>query len=172
MGPSQVIEEIMRYFDNNDPIPKTSINEWSSSEDIEVLGVLCNLILDSRCYKRINPPLTIEEYQQIILNFYGRCILENPQGEWSEPRYIAGYELMRWFMGLWNDKNVPRKEILKIKNWLAEMYKQSDKGVKNCIVVSVLEHLFEDKKVRRFFADWQRDPILKEAYSEAMEWAR
>jgi hypothetical protein len=38
-------------------------------------------------------------------------------------------------------------------------------------VDAILEHLFEKKGLRQFFADWKADPQLKTGYDEAQLWA-
>ena len=43
--------------------------------------------------------------------------------------------------------------------------------LKRAVVDGTLEHLFEEKELRQFFADWKADSQLKTAYDEAQLWA-
>jgi hypothetical protein len=37
-------------------------------------------------------------------------------------------------------------------------------------VQATLEHLFEQKDMRKFFSDWSKDEVLAVAHEEASEW--
>jgi hypothetical protein len=56
------------------------------------------------------------------------------------------------------------------KHWLADIYKRGSNDVRKCIIQATLEHLLEQGAFRRFFDDWIRDPVLRKAYEEALEW--
>jgi hypothetical protein len=56
------------------------------------------------------------------------------------------------------------------KLWLANIYRRGSEDVRTCIVTATLEHLLEQGAFRKFFADWVKDPILRKAYEEALEW--
>ena|SRR5215469_5297158 len=56
------------------------------------------------------------------------------------------------------------------KRWLGDIYKRGSEEVRTCIVQATLEHLREQGAFRRFFADWVKDPPLRKAYEEALEW--
>jgi len=79
--------------------------------------------------------------------------------------------LASWFGRLWDAREKNKRELAEIKEWLAKTYKAVDEVVKRCIVDGTLEHLFEDRKIARYFSDWQEDPVLAIAYREAMDWS-
>jgi DNA-binding transcriptional MerR regulator len=60
--------------------------------------------------------------------------------------------------------------LLDLKKWLAKLYTAADEGLRLCIVHATLEHLFERKDIRKYFSDWQQDPVLAPAYKEACLW--
>jgi hypothetical protein len=103
-------------------------------------------------------------------HYYERCLRENPEGKWANSAYSAGWDLVGFFLSLWDDESVPRKLLLDLKKWLADLYKDADENLRNCIVLATLEHLFERKPIRKYFADWCDDPILARAYEEACLW--
>jgi len=50
-----------------------------------------------------------------IKRYYGRSFLENPDGEWSDSSYSAGWDLVRVFIKLWDNKTVPRELLNELK---------------------------------------------------------
>ena len=65
---------------------------------------------------------------------------------------------------------MPRPVLEDLKAWLGRLYKESSPEIRTCIVHATLEHLFEQKQIREFFTDWQKDEGLAVAYEEASEW--
>ena len=54
---------------------------------------------------------------------------------------------------------------------LAASYRASDASTRNRIETGTLEHALESLLVRPFFSNWSHDPVLREAYGPALEWA-
>jgi hypothetical protein len=147
----------------------TVVRELMKEKNIEVLGVLYALIMQQS--RRINPPLEFEEIFDFVVSYYRRCFKEKPpKVGWASTNYSAGWDLVNWFSVLFADKSVPRAYLLKLKDWMAELYKTGDDELRACLVNATLEHLFEQKKIRKFFEDWKNDPILSVAHAEALEW--
>jgi hypothetical protein len=150
-----------------DSVPLDDVRRWMVSEDLEVLGFAEATINDRRF--RIEPPLSQDEYLNFRKRYLARCFIENPDGEWSDSRYSAGWDLVRLILHLW-DADSSQPALVDFKNWLARLYKQGDKTLQTCIVHATLEHVFERKPLRNFFSDWKRDPELAKAYEEACLW--
>jgi hypothetical protein len=70
----------------------------------------------------------------------------------------------------WRDSSVPRSILTDLKFWLGGLYKTGSPQIRTCVVQATLEHLFEQKDIRKFFSDWQNDAALEVAYDEASEW--
>jgi hypothetical protein len=104
------------------------------------------------------------------MRYYERCLREDPGGEWSDSRYSAGWSLVNWMVGLWNQRPDWHQGLVEWKTWLAQQYRQGDESQRTCIVTATLEHLFEHRGLAALFADWKKDPVLGVAYREAMEW--
>jgi len=151
-------------------IAKARVLQLMENGDIEVLGVVYAFVTDSRRNKIIEPPLEFDDYYRFITRYFERCFREDPKGKWADSRYSAGHDLVNWFASLWDDDKVPRTAISNLKAWLAKLYIDGDTDLRNCIVTATLEHLFEQQKIRRYFADWEGHPVLGVAFSEAMEW--
>lgn len=168
-----MMEEINRFI-KSDCIPLHYILKWMKSDDIEVLGAIESILTNSQFYNqiKIKPSPPDEVVFDFLLNYYRRCIIENPQGEWSLSRYLAAHTLTAWFMKLWAHREIYQMTIDRIKMMLADLYRHGDIEVKDGVVNGALEHLCEDPSVAKYFSDWANDPELKTAYEEAMEWAK
>lgn len=169
------IEAIRSAFGGDDPtkareISKEEVFNWMRSRDIEVQGCIFTEISDWERAKHIRPPLDFEDYYGFVVPHLERCIEENPDGEWSNSRYLAGYGLVNWIVTFWNDAAVPRTKLVEIKHRLAELYKRGDAGVRDAVLNAVLEHLFENSQLADFFKDWLADPILAPVYRDALLW--
>jgi len=165
------IVSLLMAENNKIPIPREKVKKWMKSDNLEVLGAVFSLLTEKPYYLNIAPPFSIEDYHPFMKHYYKRCFLENPDGEWSSSRYEAGWSFVYWFIGLWDDSEVSRHMIDELKIFLAQLYKNGDDNLRTCIVTATLEHLFERRYISQYFADWKNDPILKIAYSEAMEWS-
>lgn len=155
-----------------DPLAREDVERWSLSNDIDTLGALCSLLDHPKFRERIQPPLSFEKHQALLLKYWERCLLENPRGEWTDSRYEAGWNLARWFSAIWTNKAVPRQRLLEIKHLLANIYKQGHSEVRACIINATLEHLFEDRAIAMYFKDWEQDPVLATAFEQAMLWPK
>jgi len=149
-------------------IPGDAFRQWISSEDIEILGFVYSMLGDRRLC--VEPELSLDEYLEFVRRYYERCFFENPDGKWSDSRYSAGWDLVNVLAFHWNNQSVPRSVLEDWKIWLADIYKRGSEQVQTCIVTATLEHLLEQGALRRFFADWAKDPGLRKAYEEALEW--
>jgi hypothetical protein len=170
----EIINKLWKAPDNAEWTPKTDtvqlsdVRRWSKSDDIEILGFTSALIHDARF--RVQPPLMPNEYKDFVIHYHERCLKEDPQGDWADSRYSAGATLVNIFGSLWRDSGVPREILKELKDWLGRRYCEGDQPLRTCIVTATLEHLFEQKDIREFFADWKRDPVLAIAHKEASEW--
>jgi hypothetical protein len=127
-----------------------------------------HLLIDRRF--RVQPPISIAEYVEFTKSYYGRCFRENPDGDWSSSRFMAGTELVNISVRLWKDASVPRPVLEDLKGWLEKLYRERDQAIRTCVIQATLEHLFEQEQIREFFSDWQKDGELALAHSEASEW--
>jgi hypothetical protein len=173
----QIIRELRAAFgtrDSNDvpQIPKRRVVEWMSFPDLEVRGALYSMITDPQRAARVTPPLRFEDYYAFVIDYLEQCIVQGPDGEWSDSRYLAAHQLVAWIGNFWNDEAVPRAKIREIKRRLADVYKAGDPDVRDAILNGVLEHLFENRELANYFKDWERDPALAQAYRDALSWKK
>lgn len=163
-----VTPEFAEWSPKTDVISLADLRDWMASADIEIIGFAHSMVDDARF--RIEPALTVEEYVDFVKSYYERCLRENPDGEWSDSRYSAGWDLVNIFGSLWRDPEVPRPMLGDLKSMLARLYREGDETIRTCIVQATLEHLVEQRPIREFFADWKNDSVLRVAYEEACLW--
>jgi len=149
-------------------IPGALFRQWMSIEDIEVLGFVYSTLGNHRF--QLDPGLSLDEYLRFVRHYYERCFIENPDGEWLDSRYSAGWDLVNVLASHWENPDVPRSVMEDWKRWLGEIYKRSSEEVRICIINATLEHLLEKGVFRKFFSDWIQDPVLRKAYEEALLW--
>ncbi len=150
-------------------IPASLVRTWMASKDPDVLGATYGFFHSSAA-SRVGPALSFDEVFDFTLRYFEWCIRTDPAPVgWANTRYSAGWDLVGWFFGLW-DQSRDRNYLKKIKTRLAGLYKTGDADLKKSIEHAIIEHLFERKQVREFFADWENDPDLKPAYDEGVLW--
>lgn len=170
----EIIDMLWNHPENAEWTPKIRtisgdvFRQWTASEDMEVLGFVYSTLGDNKF--RVEPELSLDEYLKFVRNYYERCFFENPDGDWSDSRYSAGWDLVNVLAFHWDSSEVPRSVMEDWKRWLADIYKRGPEEVRTCIINATLEHLLEKGSLRKFFADWVRDPVLKMAYEQALLW--
>lgn len=170
-----MIEKIIKQLEmpegETSVIPAPEVRRWMSSDDIEVLGATYELLTNTRHAPRISPALAFDDVFKFLLRYYEICLRKDLEGEWADGRYLAGGEMVRIFVSLW-DEGRDKKYFEAMKSLLRELYLAGDANLKKCIEHAVVEHLFEREEIRKFFSDWRDDPELQSAYQEGMLWVR
>ena len=154
------------------PISKAEMLRWMYGTDIANLGAVHAIISNRERAKAIMPPLSFEEDFKFRLTYYERCFLENPNVEWADRSYPAGWTAASWISKIWKDPQTPKASLQEVKRWLASIYLKGDDRVKECLINATLEHLFEVDALAQFFKDWQDDPALRTAYEDGMLWSK
>jgi hypothetical protein len=152
-------------------IPKADILAGISSDDSELAGAIYDIVTTDQLRKRIEPPLADKELDGLITEYFERCILTDPKGEWTLTRYGAAWEAQDCILETWESEGGSSESFVRWKQWMEKLYRAGDEKIKRAIVDGILEHLFEKKGLRQSFADWKAEPELKTAYDEAQLWA-
>lgn len=152
-------------------IPKADIVTGIRSDDAELAGAVYDIVTTDKLRKRIEPPLADEELENLLIPYFERCILTDPQGERTLTRYGAAWEAQDCILDTWESEGGSSESFVKWKKWMEKLYRAGDEKIKRAIVDGILEHLFEKKGLRQSFADWKADSELKTAYDEAQLWA-
>jgi hypothetical protein len=161
------LKDIVSEFDKRESITHEAVKRWMETQDIEAMGALMSLLSDEKHYQRIDPPIMFEEYFLFATRYYERNIRENPDGEWSDSRTTAGWDVAKWFIQLWEDRPSYETEIKQLKKLLKKLYEEGNEEFRSDLVIMVLEDLFHHPGIADHFADWQNEPLLSPAYAEA-----
>jgi len=160
----------------NSKISHDIISKWMKEDDLNILGALYSLLTKDVYTKRIVPALSFDEYFSFFKRYYNRCIIENPVSEdidsFLMSRYSAGTDLSLFIISIGNDESVSHDYINSIKSWLENLYINGDREIRMCLINSVFEHIFQNKKIAKLFRDWNAHPILGSAYKDAMYFAK
>jgi hypothetical protein len=171
-----IVDEVLAAFqrgrDRGERIPRDFVLAAMASDSLDVQAALYDHIMQSRFARLIDPPLELSDYLTFVPDFTRRCMQRNFSNEWVPERHLIGHDFRKWFESLFEDKDIPRDISVRLKEWLAQFYRESDAELRLAIVNAILEHLFENRRIRRFFSDWKTDPLLSQAYAEAEMWIR
>ncbi|HWW61483.1 MAG TPA: hypothetical protein VN181_08960 [Thermoanaerobaculia bacterium] len=159
---------VLTLLDSSDPVPRDDVRRWIDAGELQTWSAIYALL--ARAADRIHPALTQSESLEFTRRFLIRCIEENPRpGEHLLGGYQAAWalaaRLKQW-------RKSPRSaDVLRgIAIELERIYRRGDSATKNRILCGVLEHAFEEPALRPYFASWDRDEELKEAYKLAVDW--
>jgi len=174
---NETLDEIISYLDDSKasiekPFPLNKVFGWFSCDDLEILGAVYALIPEKLGFQDIYPPLTLDKYNQFVMNYFDRCFAENLDSDWAHSQYEAGRDLVSWFVYLWDDIEVDRNILHTLKYWIEKLYREANESTRTCIVNSTLEHLFERKDIAEYFSDWEKDLVLAKAYKLALQWSK
>ncbi len=135
--------------------------EWVSrltESDLELLGWIC---------LEHNSLLLVPVARLLFDALIGLAskLIESGSKEFSE------FELIEYlgdlFQVTWQDKAFQAQQR-SIKDHLARHVRGWPHRGRDAVITGVLEHIFCNDGVRRYFESWTRDPELREAYEEAI----
>jgi hypothetical protein len=166
---TEVAEQLDMIGSKERTVNRDSVRTLMKDDDLEVLGVVYAFVTEGS--RRIQPPLQFDELFHFITEYYTRCLKEDVSNtQWANTRYSAGHDLVNWFVILFNDKSIKESYVLNLRDWIAQLYREGDEELRTALVTATLEHLFEQKKIRKLFEEWKNDSILKPAYDQALQW--
>jgi len=157
--------------DWDQPIPRSEVDQAISSEDLEIGGAAYEIVSEDRRRRWIDPPLSSEALQLLAMSYLGRCIEQDPKGDWCLSRYEAAWEAQRWILDNWEAEERSEQSLAKWKKWMEHLYRIGDGKIRRAVVDGILEHLFEEQDIQQQFKDWSADPQLETGYNEAKLWA-
>jgi hypothetical protein len=168
---SEIIRRLETAEDDSSTIAVSEVRGWMTSDDVEVLGATCTLLMDARLVQRIRPSLPFDEVFAFFLRYYEFCLKQDPHGEWVDDRFSAACDIVSTFVSWWDDR---RNKVYfdKIKSLLSHLYIEGTPELKRSIEQAIVEHLFERDDIRQFFSDWNEDPRLRPAYDSGVSWAK
>jgi hypothetical protein len=146
-------------------VPLPTLREWARSDDPLLNHLAFHTALD---HPETVPGLNEDERLEICLGFlepalagrYGDSIPEGP--------YVLAHTVQGWLRRLVDaDGPADRAAVTRILDLLEGVARTGDDAARDVIVLGVLEHVFEDDRLRALFASWEHDPELAPLYEEA-----
>jgi hypothetical protein len=150
------------YLRSSQIIHESDVLSWMGVSNIEMLGALYDAISDPAVVRCIEPALSDAVVQEFLRLYFGRCLRENPKGEWADSRYSAAWDVAGWLKASWGILSESQRG--QWKEWIADHYKSGDAPLREALETGLLEHVFSDKQIARYFGDWGKDRILCDAY--------
>jgi len=151
--------EAARYLDSEEAIAREDVRRWIDSGDLLTWGAVYELT-------HSHPDLLGDDHIDFSRRYLLRCLEENPRGgDYLHGGYEAAWELAAC-LKKWSSPQALRGIAID----LDKLYRRGDHATRNRILCGVLEHAFEDPAVRSYFASWERNDDLREAYRLALEW--
>ena len=161
--------EVLQALSEGETIGGDDVRRWIDSGDLLTWSALFAALEEHS--KRVVPPLPMDDRIELSRRYLLRCIEENPMpGEHLHGGFEAAWELAG-AMRRWRQSGGRAAAVVRrVAADLEKIYRRGDDAVRNRIACGVLEHAFEDPRLRQLFASWERDPELREAYKLAVEW--
>jgi hypothetical protein len=161
--------EVLRHLNGDQPIAREELRRWIESGDPLTWSAVYALTETS--WARIRPEPAPEEQVEFVRRYLLRCIEENPApGDYLHGGYEAAWELAARLTAWRRRGGRAASAVRDVAADLGRLYADGDAAMRNRILCGVLEHAFEDPKVRPYFAKWDRDDKLREAYKLAADW--
>jgi hypothetical protein len=161
--------EILPLLVTDEPIARDDVRRWIESGDLLTWSAVYALMEEG--WSRVQPEMPVDEQVEFMRGYLLRCIEENPSpGEHLHGGYEAAWELAA-HMKHWRRSGGRIAATLRgIAAELEKLYRRAEPAARNRILCGLMEHLFEDPALRPYFASWDRDDELREAYKLAIEW--
>jgi hypothetical protein len=163
--------EVLRVLDEAGGIGRDDVRRWIAGEDLLTWSAVYAVM--DRAWSRIEPEMPAEEQVAFMLRYLLCCVEENPApGEFLHGGFQAAWQLAsslkEWRRRGGRVATLARNAVAQLER----LYRGRDAARRNRVLCGVLEHAFEDPEVRPWFAQWDRDCELREAYRLASEWGR
>jgi len=167
----EIAQELKSTRNERTPIPQSRIRNWMErpDADADAFGATYVFLSKAEHVGRVTPPLDFDSVFQFMLRYYEFCLKTNPESKWANSNYSAGWDLVGWFVWMWDEKR-EKKYFDSIKAMLKEVYIAGCPELKKCIEHAIVEHLFERKDIMAFFRDWRDNAQLRPAYEEGKVW--
>lgn len=143
-------------------ISAEALHRWMQSPNLEILGVTYDAISELQILVKISPPLTDDHVQKFLQHYFQRCLVEDEQGDWCDSRYTASWDCANWLKAKWRQLSGEQRADWKV--WLSTLYARGDAALRQAIETGLLEHMFADREIAKYFQDWRDDATLGEAY--------
>lgn len=152
-------------------VSQSELMSLMKDDDLEVQGCVYAHLEAPNALNCVDPPLTSNDWEQFAQSYLGRCILQNPDGEWAHGSFPAAWDSVSLVRNIFNRANSVEADRQNIKRWIENLLRASSGISREAIVTGLLEHVFEEKQILRYFEIWRDDPDFSGAYQDAILWS-
>jgi hypothetical protein len=145
------------------------VTTWICANDIELAAAAYYLLQDHS--DRIRPKVDWSRIYPSVLAYLIRCIRENRGSDYIHSGYEAAWELAAC-LKKWARRSNPDALMRMAEQELSRAFLAGDNEVKDRILNGTLEHALELPTIRPFFAHWEKNQELTDAWHWAMLWAK
>jgi len=161
--------QVLEALSSGEAIARDDVRRWIDSGELLTWSAV--YAMTDKAWTRIEPEMPAEEQVDFMRRYLLRCVQENPTpGDYLHGGYEAAWELAQCLKH-WRRNDGPVAGAIRgIAHELEKVYRHGDAPMRNRVLCGVMEHAFEDPALRPYFASWDRDCDLREAYKLAVEW--
>ena len=162
---SSFYADAVRQLRADGAVSRDDLRRWIDSGDLLTWSAVYALL------ERPSAEVPADEAADFMRRYLLRCIEENPTpGDYLHGGFEAAWDLAA-LMKQWRQRGGRAASTIRgIALELEKLYRRGDPATRNRGSCGVLEDAFEDAALRPYFANWERDAELREAYTMALEW--
>lgn len=164
---SNLATEVETALSGTGAIAKSDVLRWMRDGDLSTRARVYKLVTSA--WLRIIPEPKLHEQCGLVADYLLECIAVNQADELVHGGFEACYAIADWLKCL-ASVSAATPAISDVESRLQGLYRRGDSALRNRIETGALEHILEDPRLRPFFAHWQNDPVLREAYEPALAW--
>ena len=159
------------YLREDGIIPLEEILEALNREELDEMAIGRELLVHH--HSRIVPTPIINQFGKPLVRYYLKCIQgcnRRSDSDLVHSPFEAAGELQRLFE-LWvsSKTKYTSEYIIKLVDDVTDAYRQGNDKIRYVLETGFLEHVFEIKENRSFFAHWIWPPF-RDAFLECSKW--
>jgi len=162
--------EVLEAEQSASPIPRELVLRWMADPDLETRALVYRLT--RKGWSRITPELNADEQCSFMARYLLDCMNTDPRGEENiHSGFEAAWEFASWLKHLRTLQGMEQVIARAVRD-LEQLYLRSDPRTRNRIETGAVEHILEDKALRKYFAHWRDDPELHTGYDLCVSWGK
>jgi hypothetical protein len=149
-------------------IPQTQVREWIDDQDLEIRGVLYELIRKPEHANRINPPLIASQLLSLTTGYFRDCASRGSvaaDSRWVLSGWDLSHAIAYWANEALRSERYDETQKAEITNWLGDML-LSSVDFQALLTSAVRDHVLSDRRLSRFFRGWKNDSRLAFLFPE------
>lgn len=159
------LNEAKELVASGSKVPCEKTREWMSSRHREVQSLIYEWLRGH--HPSIEAPPR-HEVEQFYLEFLEASLRENKGNEYRFEQYEAVMEIHAWIRDLWHGRPDTIQTLERVRDMLRCLCIEGDDELRGAVLFHSFEHLFMNREIADFFADWANDGRLTDMYNRAI----